>query len=211
MGASDRQVIRLSAAVLVILAATGLAACGGSQSSSRQDFASAVRSACKEYAVRRAAVFRIMDKADGWHQQQIHELDRITDRWLGELRKLTPPASTGVSGTEWRKVLDAMRRDGRASDAFFATEFPKLLRSLKKRPPTSKLPPGTGPTAAILAQAFESPEGRRYLRLQKRLEQQAAVDSKRMGRIGRRVGMDQACVLTPGPRPAGTSSQRTHP
>jgi hypothetical protein len=90
-------------------------------------------------------------------------------------------------------VLDAVRRDGRAFDSFYVKEYPKLLRSFKESNPEPKLPPGTGATAAILAQAFNSPEGRRFLRVQRRLGQRLAADSKTMERIGRKVGMLKAC------------------
>jgi hypothetical protein len=149
-------------------------------------------------------------KSTETNQRLIRETFRISDRMLGDLRDLTPQASTGVTPAEWRKAVDAVRRDGRAFDSFFATEYPKLLRSFKKSNPTPKLPPGTGPTAATLAQAFNSPEGRRYLRLQRRLSQRMQADSKTMERISRKVGLVKACGdISVGQSQTTTATQQT--
>jgi hypothetical protein len=146
----------VAATAVVLVAATVLTACSGSHDSSGRDFAAAVRAVCTKYAAQEAAVSRRLGKSSAPNQRLIRETFRISDRYLGDLRELSPPASTGVSAVEWRKVLDAVRRDGRAFDSFYVKEYPKLLRSFKESNPEPKLPPGTGATAAILAQAFNS-------------------------------------------------------
>jgi hypothetical protein len=165
-----------------------------------------------KYAAQERDVSRRILKSRGPNPRLNRELSRISDNLMGDLRKLSPPASTGVTAEEWRKAIDAMRGDGRAFESFYAQEYPKLLRSLNKPNPKPKLPPGTGPTAAILAQAFNSPEGRRYLRLQRPLWQRLEADLKELERIDRKVRVFKACGdNVHGQTGAATSSQQSHP
>jgi hypothetical protein len=115
-------------------------------------------------------------------------------RWLARLRQLVPPSSTGVTVSEWRKAVDVQFRDVRAAIALFGKEYGKLVRSWKRPLPTPKLPPGTGPTAAILAEAFNSPEGRHFLRVQTKLFKQMQTDASGWERMLERVGLLKACL-----------------
>jgi len=115
-------------------------------------------------------------------------------RWLARLRQLVPPSSTGVTVREWRKAVDVQLRDVLAAIALYGKEYTKLVRSWKRPLPTPKLPPGTGPTAAILAQAFNSPEGRRFLRAQTKLFEQMQTDASGWERMLDRVGLLKACL-----------------
>jgi hypothetical protein len=119
------------------------------------------------------------------------------DRSFSRLRTLEPPTSSGVNVGGWKKTIGLELRDLRAVDAFYAKETPRLLRSFRKPHRTPKLAPGTGPTATILAQAFNSPEGRRYLRLQQKLLQRTQVDYRAWTRLMRKVGLVQACSPHP--------------
>jgi len=69
------------------------------------------------------------------------------------------------------------REAERLRSTFLRTEEPRLLRSLKVENPTP-LRPGVGATAATLAQAFNSSEGRRFLRLQRELTQRTAKSDR---------------------------------
>ena len=95
---------------------------------------------------------------------------------------------------EWRKAVDVQLRDVLAAIALYGKEYTKLVRSWKRPLPTPKLPPGTGPTAAILAQAFNSPEGRRFLRAQTKLFEQMQTDASGWERMLDRVGLLKACL-----------------
>jgi hypothetical protein len=135
---------------------------------------------------------------------------RAADKWFSRLRAVEPPASSGVSASEWRRTIDAERRDLRAVDAFDAKEIPRLLRSFRKPHPTPKLPPGTGPTSATLAQAFNSPEGRRFLRLQQKLLHKTEVNFRAWTRLMRKVGLLRGCSPRPA-RSATTTATNTVP
>ena len=90
-------------------------------------------------------------------------------------------------------MIDLLRSDLRASDSFYAKWYPKLLASFEKPHAAPELPPDTGPTAQILAQAFNSPEGREFVRLQRQLLQRAQAHSARAEQIFRKVGLNKAC------------------
>jgi hypothetical protein len=129
-------------------------------------------------------------------------------RWLEQLRQLVPPSSTGVTVGAWRNAVDVQLRDADAAVALYGKEFSKLVRSWKRPLPTPKLPPGTGPTAATLAQAFNSPEGRRFLRLQTKLFRQMQTHAPGWERMLNRVGLLKACLGEAGQAP-GTTAQAT--
>ena len=129
-------------------------------------------------------------------------------RWLEQLRRLVPPSSTRVSVSEWRNAIDMQLRDVRAAIALYGKEFTKLERSWKRPLPPPKLPPGTGPTAATLAEAFNSPEGRRFLRLQTKLFKQMQTDAPGWERMLKAVGLLKAC-LGPTTQTPGTTAQST--
>jgi hypothetical protein len=130
-------------------------------------------------------------------------------RWLARLRQLVPPSSTGVTVSEWGKAVDVQLRDVRAAIALYGKEYTKLVRSWKRPLPTPKLPPGTGPTAAILAGAFNSPEGRRFLRVQTKLFKQMQTDASGWERMLERIGVLKACLgATPQPTPQATTTTR---
>jgi hypothetical protein len=130
-------------------------------------------------------------------------------RWLARLRQLVPPSSTGVTVSEWRKAVDVQSRDVRAAIALYGKEYTKLVRSWKRPLPTPKLPPGTGPTAAILAEAFNSPEGRRFLRVQTKLFKQMQTDASGWERMLERVGLLKACLgATTQPTSQATTTTR---
>jgi hypothetical protein len=118
---------------------------------------------------------------------------RAEQKWLVQLRRLTPPASTGVTVSVWKKAVDVQFRDVRAALVLYGKEFPTLLRSWKRPPSTPKLPSGTGATASILAQAFNSPEGRRFLRLQNKLFKQMEADAPGWKRVLSAVGILKVC------------------
>jgi hypothetical protein len=129
--------------------------------------------------------------------------------WLERLRPLVPPSSTGVTVSEWRNALDVQLRDVLASIALYGKEYTKLVRSWKRPLPTPRLPPGTGPTAAILAQAFNSPEGRRFLRVQTKLFKQIQTDASGWERMLERVGLLKACLgATTQPTSQATTTTR---
>jgi len=127
-------------------------------------------------------------------------------RWLVRLRRLVPPSSTGVTVSEWGKAVDVQLRDVRAAIALYGKEYRKLVRSWKRPLPTPKLPPGTGPTAAILAKAFNSPAGRRFLRVQTKLFKQMQTDASGWERMLDRIGVLKACL---GATPQLTSQATT--
>jgi hypothetical protein len=130
-------------------------------------------------------------------------------RWLARLRQLVPPSSTGVTVSEWRKAVDLQLRDVRAAIALYGKEYTKLVRSWKRALPTPKLPPETGPTAAILAEAFNSPEGRRFLRVQTKLFKQMQTDASGWERMLERVGLLKACLgATTQPTSQATTTTR---
>jgi hypothetical protein len=104
-------------------------------------------------------------------ERQDRASSRAADRWFSRLRTLEPPTSSGVNVGGWKKTIGLELRDLRAVDA--------------------------GPTATILAQAFNSPEGRRYLRLQQKLLQRTQVDYRAWTRLMRKVGLVQACSPHP--------------
>ena len=111
---------------------------------------------------------------------------------IAAFRALTPPRDTGVSQAEWRATIDQQLRDFKAVSTFNAREMPKLLRSFKSSNPEPKLPPDTGPTAAILAQAFNSPVGRHYLRAQAALLKGIGKHQQQFTATMRRVGVTNA-------------------
>jgi hypothetical protein len=73
-------------------------------------------------------------------------------------------------------------------------EYPKLLKSFRTPHPVPKLPPGTGPTAATLAQAFNSAEGRRFLRLQAVLMRRLNEDVRSTRAVLRKAGVPRRCT-----------------
>jgi len=130
-------------------------------------------------------------------------------RWLEQLRQLSPPASTGVTVSMWRKAIDLQLRDTRAAVVLYGKEFAKVVRSWKRPPPTAKLPQGTGPTAAILAQAFNSPEGRRFISLQNKLFKQMQTDGPDWERMLKAVGLLKTCSEAGTAQAPGTATVLT--
>ena len=162
-------------AVALVAVTVGASACGGASSGmTHAQFAAGLQTICK-----RAAKVKVNRRSTSV---------KPAERLLTALRALTPPRDTGLSQAKWRATIDQQLRDLEAVSAFDAKEMPKLLRSLKSSHPVPKLPPGTGATAAILAQGFNSPEGRHFLRAQAALfrsfdhhEQQFIATMRRAG------------------------------
>lgn len=169
---------RLSAlrAVALITVMFGGSACGGASSGmTRTQFAAGLQAVCKQAA---------KEKLDSRGTSV-----KPAERLLTALRALTPPHDTGVSQATWRATIDRQLRDLRAVSTFYAKEMPTLLRSLKGSNPVPKLPPGTGPTAAILAQAFNSPTGRHFLRAQAALSKSFDHHQQQFTATMRRAGV----------------------
>jgi hypothetical protein len=129
--------------------------------------------------------------------------------WLEHLRRLVPPSSTGVTASEWRNAVDVQQRDVRAAIALYGKEFTKLVRSWKRPLPPPKLPPETGPTAGTLAEAFSSPEGRRFLRLQTKLFKEMQTDAPGWERMLKTVGLLKACLGATTQTPGTTAQSKT--
>jgi hypothetical protein len=171
-----------------------------------------VRAICKTLATQQAAIARRTGKkaSPSATERQDRASSRAADSWYRRLRALEPPASSGVTATEWRRTIDLERRDLQTIEAFYSKETPMLIRSFRKTHRTPKLPPGTGPTATILAQAFNSPEGHRYLRLQQKLMRKTTVDYRSWTRLMRKVGLFQACSPR-SPKSTTTTAPNTMP
>ncbi len=209
---AERISLTGTATFLVVSMAIAPSACSGSHRQSDEAFSDQVRAICKTYAAEQAAAAHRTGKkpSPSTIERQDRAASRAADRWLSRLLVLEPPASSGVSVSEWRRTIDLERRELRAINSFYAKETPRLLRSFRKPHRTPKLAPGTGPTAAILAQAFNSPEGRRFLRLQQRLVQRTQIAYRAWTRLMRKVGLVQAC--TPhSARSATTNAPATAP
>ena len=158
-------------APLVVPIAIALTACGGSNRSSGEAFCKHAQALDKTYG----AINRRVGNSDS--RAATERSIRASVRFYGGLRALQPPASSGVGVSEWKRVLGTEQRDWRSMFfLFYGREWHRLLRSWDKPLRTPKLPPGTGPTAATLAQAFNSPEGRRFNRLQNKLLKGVDVD-----------------------------------
>jgi hypothetical protein len=203
---------KVTATLLVVSVTIALSACAGSHRSSDDAFSHQVRAICKTFAAEQAAAppFTGKKPSPSAVEQQDRAASLAADRWFSRLRALEPPALSDVSVSEWRRTIDLERRDLRAVNAFYAKETPRLLRSFRKPHPTPKLPPGTGPTAATLAQAFNSPEGRRFLRLQQKLLKRIPGDYRAWTRLMQKVGLLQACSPHPA-RSTSTTAPATAP
>jgi len=163
---------------------------------SQGDFTTQLRALCRTFSAEQAIFKRIEKEPPPTGLElspSIRDVSRSSDRWFAKLRELRPPVSSGVSVSEWRRVIDLLRSDLSASDSFYAKWYPKLLASFKKPHAAPKLPPDTGPTAKILAQAFNSPEGREFVRLQQQLLQRTQAHSAKAEQIFRKVGLDKTC------------------
>jgi hypothetical protein len=166
--------------VALVAIALGASACGPSSSGmTHAQFTAGLQTACKNAA-------KVKPPKNG--SISVKPAENV----LAELRALTPPHDTGVSQAVWRATIDQQIQDLNAVSAFYAREMPKLLRSFKRPNPAPKLPPGTGPTAAILAQAFNSPTGRRYLRAQAALFKSFGHDEQQFTATLRRAGVPTA-------------------
>jgi hypothetical protein len=200
-----RRVVSHAAVLLVLLTAV-VSGCDRSRGSDERRFAIGTRAACTSYGAEMTAISRREhtdpDKA---RPAAAFQAER---RWLEQLRQLVPPSSTGVTVSEWTNAVDVQLRDVRAAIALYGKEFTKLVRSWKRPLPTPKLPPGTGPTAATLAEAFNSPEGRRFLRLQTKLFKQMQTDAPGWERMLKTVGLLKACLGATTQTP-GTTAQAT--
>ena len=163
----------------------------GSSASDAQRFTVGARAACANY-VRALKHFDHSISAQAG-ERNVALSTKASEDWLHALRPLVPPRSSGVSTATWRHDIEVQIADERAVARFYKAEFPKLLASFKHNNPTPKLPPGTGPTAATLAQAFNSAEGRRFLRLEKKLTDRTTVHAKAWARIAKRVGLLTLC------------------
>jgi hypothetical protein len=191
----EHSSLTVTAAILVVALAIALSACSGSHRSSERAFSDQVRAICKTLATQQAVIARRTGKkaSPSAIERQDRANSRASDNWYRRLRALAPPASSGVSAIEWKRSIDLQRRDLRAIEAFYSKETPRLIRSFRKTNRAPKLPPGTGPTATILAQAFNSAEGHRYLRLQRKLLRRTNVDFRAWTRLMRKVGLLKAC------------------
>ena len=191
--APDVSKVVITCGLLVFLGAV-VSGCHGSRISEDQRFRTAVRSACESYAADMKTISRRerTEPATAAYGVSTAEF-RAEQRWLEQLRQLSPPAATGVTVGAWRRAIDLQLRDAQASVVLYGKEFAKVQRSWKRPLPTPKLPPGTGPTAAILAQAFNSPEGRRFRRLQNRLLKQVHAHAGPWLRMLEAVGLLEAC------------------
>src|SRR5205085_3062420 len=202
--------VAIAAAVLVFSSTVG-SGCGGSHRSDEQGFATAVRKACNSYTAeinaisRRTRTDRVAAATGGMSTAEF----KAERRWLERLRRLGPPASTGVTPRAWRKAIDVQLRDARAAVDLYGKEFAKLVRSWKRPLPTPKLPAGTGPTAATLAQAFNSPEGRRFLRRQNLLLRRLQADAPDWLRMMKSVGLFKICRGPEVRHTGGTTTQPT--
>lgn len=175
--------------------------------SDERRFATGARAACTSFGAETASISRRENTdPDKARPGAAFQAER---RWLTRLRQLVLPSSTGVTLSAWRKAVDVQLRDVRAAIALYDKEYTKLVRSWKRALPTPKLPPGTGPTAAILAQAFNSPEGRRFLRVQTKLFKQMQTDAPGWERMLERVGLVKACLgATTEPTAQATTTTR---
>jgi hypothetical protein len=188
-----RRAVSHAAVLLVLLAI--VSGCDRSRAGSDEKrFATGARTACTSYGAEMTALSR-RERTDPEKARPAAAFE-AERRWLKRLRQLVPPSSAGVTVSEWRNAVDVQLRDVHAEIALYGKEFTKLVRSWKRPLPTPKLPPGTGPTAAILAEAFNSPEGRRFLRLQTKLFKQTQTDAPGWERMLERVGLVKACLGT---------------
>jgi hypothetical protein len=208
--AAETLRVVISVALLVLLG-TVASACHSSRSSEDQRFGTALKSACESYAAEIRATSRReqTEPATGASGGVSTASFEAEQRWLEQLRQLTPPASTGVTARAWRKAIDLQLRDARAGVALYGREFAKVVRSWKRPLKAPKLPPGTGPTAAVLAQAFNSPEGRRFLRLQSRLFKQVEAHWPAWERMLKAVGLPKACAGTKNGKRLATTAPAT--
>jgi hypothetical protein len=173
LGSERTNALCVVALIAVVVGASG---CGGASSGmTRAQFEAGLQAICKKATKERP-------DADGVSVKP-------AERALTALRALTPPGDTGVSQATWRATIDIQLRDFQAVSAFYAKETPALLRSFKRSNPVPKLPPGTGPTAATLAQAFNSPAGRHYLRAQAALFKSFDHHQQRFNAVMRRAGV----------------------
>ena len=186
-----RRVVSPAGLLLVLLTAV-VSGCDGSRDAVERRFATGARAACASYSAEMAAISR-KEHNDPDKSRPVTEF-QSERRWLERLRQLVPPSSTGVTVGAWRSAVDVQLRDAAAAVALYGKEFSKLARSWKRPLATPKLPPGTGPTAATLAQAFNSPEGRRFLRLQTKLFRQIQMHAPGWERMLKRVGLLKACL-----------------
>jgi hypothetical protein len=207
----QRLTVAVAAAVLMFMS-TVVSGCGGSRPSAEQRFATAVRKACDSYAAdvkaisRRTRINEVVTATGGLPTADF----RAERRWLEQLRQLSPPASTGVTSGEWRKAIDVQLRDVRAAVDLYGKKFAKVVRSWKRPLPTPKLPPGTGPTAATIAQAFNSAAGRRFLRLQNTFLRHTQADAPGWLRMLKSVGIFKIC-REPGVGHTGGTTTMTRP
>jgi hypothetical protein len=202
--------VAVAAAVLMFLS-TVVSACRGSRPPDEHGFATAVREACDSYTAEMNAISRRnptdrVASATGGLSTADFQAER---RWLEQLRQLTPPASTGVTPSAWRNAIDVQLRDARVAVDLYGKEFAKVVRSWKRPLPAPKLPPDTGPTAATLAQAFNSPEGRRFLRLQNTFLRHTQADAPGWLRMLRSVGLFKICREPGVGHTGGTTTQLT--
>jgi hypothetical protein len=205
VGLTAESALRTVTATLLLVSVTiALTACAGSPRSSDDAFSGRVRAICKAFAAEQALIAGQRGKkpSPSAVERQDSAASLAADRWFSRLRALEPPVSSGVGIGEWRRTIDLERRDLRAVNAFYANETPRLLRSFRKPHPEPKLAPGTGPTAATLAEAFNSPEGRRFLRLQQKLLERTQRDYRVWTRLMQKVNLLQACS----PHPASSTS-----
>jgi len=190
---------------------TVVSGCGGSRPSAERGFATGVRKACDSYTAEIDAISRRtptdpVASATGGLSTADFQAER---RWLEQLRRLSPPVSTGVTTAAWRKAIDVQLRDARAAVDLYGKEFAKVVRSWKRPLPTPKLPPDTGPTAATLAQAFNSAEGRRFLRLQNTLLRHMQDDAPGWLRMLKSAGLFKICHEPAVGHTGGTTKQLT--